>query len=901
MKFSVSALLLMSASLHAAVPANSVVSHDNAYYTHAVRNTQLIFSEENLPFATLAAKIELSLQPLYEDVFGYQMDEILYVALGSQHNQITNGFSTQFPNNRQINYIGGALAVDFFSSTSWLKTLLYHESAHNYQLNAKGSSVSRGLHAVIGNGSLLLPWIVLPNIVESPFLLEGNAVLNESWHGNGGRLYSGRFKAALLQQAKAGYLLPERVYNDNLEFLYGSHFYTLGGHYQYFLAENYGLHNTNSYWLQHSANWVLPFMTNVATQQSIGVDFNTAFAAWREHMQAEATAMIDVAGEALASTQFYSFINANADEIYFIINESGRGFPELVVYDKASTKLTRSAASFHAGKVIKLADARYVTQASDNTSPWRIHAGLYDDAGFIVEGTQSRVVEGYLSDGRAVYFDVPRSYDQPQLFVGDEFYAQVNSSVLISAHDDLYYFVQGDNKQRTLYKNRQALFTIKGFYSHVIGVDSRGAVYFIANSAHGSSLYRYDNGKLTRAHGADTIFDARLINEHSALVAVMGADAYSFKQIELREIDAAPYEVSLFFENAAYYRAADPELHAIEIAKLTLDDAYSSLLDMHYSGTNLGFANDEEAGFVYDISAVFSDALTQNQLSLFALRNTDEVTLGGISYGNNQYFVRYSLSAYAVIDQPALAPTATDRRDNGIIANASLPFIDAGHYTAALRASYFEDYVSNSRTPRAWVLDVRESEHYGVSFYRNFLLHASPYTTTDRGDTSNGGVAAFEYGFANEFYVGINGQASHSDATTTVNSRGVKLTDNEFDRFKDSDPATVVMPGLKHTLFFSSVSKAGLQLKQVFNLSKYYFVFPGSLRREAVYLNFNAYQLEPFASAEPIRVKEAILGINFDTLWVNRLPIPISLEYIHSDNATIAERNSVRLTVAAQF
>jgi len=493
-------LLACTVSLPAVMFPASVVPHDQEYYTATKRNYELIYTEKNLPFAREAADVETALQPLYEAQYGFRMDEPLYVGLISDYNQIANGFSTQWPNNRQINYDAGALAVDYFSATSWLKTLLYHETAHNYQTNAKDSAVSQGLHSVLGNGYLIIPWFTMPNIVESSFLLEGNAVLNESWHGNGGRLYSGRFKAATLQQAKAGLLTPERVYNDNYDFLYGSHFYTLGGYYQYYLAEHYGLDNVNAYWKIHSRPWGWPFLTNWATRRSVGVSFDDAFAQWNEQMQREADMMQDVEAPAVARTQFFSPMNDDRDAIYFITNPTGRSFPELVTYRKADGKVTRRSGSYIAGKTVPLPSGGIATQGSAYTSPWRIYAGLYDEDAMIVDGTRSKVVEGYLHDGTPVYFDVPRSFDQPQLYVGDSFYARVNSSVFIDDSDNLYYFVQGGNKERTLYRNRTPLFTLKGYYGHVVGVDSRGGVYFIANTRYGSGLFRYVPGEHGRHH-----------------------------------------------------------------------------------------------------------------------------------------------------------------------------------------------------------------------------------------------------------------------------------------------------------------------------------------------------------------------------------------------------------------
>jgi hypothetical protein len=895
-------LVLVSLNLHAALPFSSVVPHDETYYTKQVRNTELIYTESNLPYAREAAEIELTLQPAYEKMYGYQMDEILHVGLTSKYNQIANGFSTPYPNNRQINYVGGAMMVDYFSSPSWLKTLLYHETAHNYQINAKDSPVSSSLHSVIGNGALFVPWFTVPNIVESSFLLEGNAVLNESWHGNGGRLYSGRFKAATLQQARAGYLTPERVYNNNYYFLYGSHHYTLGGYYQYYLAEKYGLEEVNSYWKQHSQDWYWPFYTNNATSRALGVNFDTSFNDWRLQMEDEAASLIDVDGEAIVSSQLYTPINGDSDEIYFIVNESGREFPELVVYDKISGGLTRSHESYRAGKVIKLADGRYVTQASMNTSPWRIYQGLFDEDAIIIEGTGSKMIEGHLSDGTEVYFDVPSSYDQPQLYLGDNFYARVNSSVFIDKDDSLYYFVQGEGKNRTLYKNKKALFTIKGYYSYVSGVDSEGAVYFIANTQHGSGLFRFHQGRMTRSHEADTIFDARLIDDDTALVAVMGTDAYSYKRIALTEIDDAPHEVVLFLENEPYYRADDPTLHATDIPAIDLEEPYVSLAEMHYSGSNIAFGEDSNAGFVYNININFADPLTQNALSAFVLRNIDEYTLSGVSYGNNQFFIQFNLTTYGILDRPQNSTTDEDRRELGLIANAYLPFLNMGHYSGTLLGSYYQDYESNSRKPFSTALELGRSEHYGVSRYRNFLLSATPYASSDRDDTTLGGEAAFEYGLPAEFFLGFDGQYSSSNADSAVDSRGVKLAKNPFDKFRDSDPSTVIMASVKGTSYFKSITRGSTHIKKVLNLSSYFFTFPISLLRETLYADYNYYDLEPFtAGVDNEQVNEIVTGINLETLWLNKLQLPIAIEYIYNDNEMLADKNTFRVSIGFVF
>ncbi len=883
--------------LQAALLQSSTVPCDRPYFTAEVRNCELIYPEEELPIAREAAEVEQALQPQYESLYGFTMDETLYVGLLSGHNQIANGYSTPYPNNRQINYGAGALNFDYFSTTSWLKTLLYHETAHNYQMNAKDNFVSDSLHTLFGNGSVFLPWFTLPNIVESSFLLEGNAVLNESWHGNGGRLYSGRFKAATLKQAKAGRLTPERVYNDNYAFLYGSHFYTLGGFYEYDMARIYGMKNVNAYWRLHAHDWFWPFFTNHTTEQTLGTDFETTLDAWAKRMAAEAAEMKDVGGAPVATTQFYSPINSDGDAVYFIVNASGRSFPELLVYDKKSGTVTKTRGGYRAGKVVKTPNGRYAVQSSAYTSPLRITAGLYDGNSHLIEGSGSKVIEGYLRNGTPVYFDVPSSFDQPQLYVGSSFYARTNSSVYIDGRDNLYYFVQGKNKTRTLYKNKTPLFSIKGYYGNVSGVDSKGAVYFIANTPHGSGLFRYNKGQISRAHPADTIFEARLIDDGRAIVAVMGSDAYSYKVITLETIRETPYEVTLFFESMP-----KPEAKPAAHTEIDLKHPYHSLRQLHYSGTDLSLGSDPDAGLLYALSLNFADPLTRNTLSAFVTRNIDEYTLGGMRYADSQYLLQFAVTAYGVIAHPDINATEPDPRDVGVSAEAELPFWQRGYERGALRVAYYQDYEAKTRTPLSAALPLAYAEQYGVSMYRNALFALTPYISFDRGDTAWGGEATLERDLSHEFYLALGGQYSGSDAENGSNGRGIKLATGVLDKLKENDPTTVIMPPLSDTLYAKTVLKSEAELRKVFNLSAYAFTFPVSLRRESLRAGYAYYELTPFASGAPkLYTSETSAGITLDTLWFNKLPVPVTLDYYYTESPLAEERHTVRVGLGIAY
>lgn len=113
-----SLLLLPTLGLHAALLQSSTAACDAPYFTAELGDCELIYTKANLPVAREAAAVENAMPPQYDKPYGYSMDETLYVGLLSSHNQIANGFSTPYPNNRQINYGGGALMIDYFSTTS---------------------------------------------------------------------------------------------------------------------------------------------------------------------------------------------------------------------------------------------------------------------------------------------------------------------------------------------------------------------------------------------------------------------------------------------------------------------------------------------------------------------------------------------------------------------------------------------------------------------------------------------------------------------------------------------------------------------------------------------------------------------------------------------------------------
>jgi len=889
-------LILTFISLQASPPmmlksGDSVVPHDKAYYTHSLssHDVQMIFTQDNMAFAQEAADIEKPLHIDYEKFFDWKLDETLYVGLISDYNQIANGFSTQWPNNRQINYVGGTQLVDYFTTTSWLDTLLYHESAHNYQANVKGSVVSRTLHLVIGNGSFIIPIpIVVPNIFENSFMLEGNAVLNESWHGNGGRLYSGRFKAETILQAKAGNINSAYVYNKRLGFPYGEIVYIQGGFYNLYMAKKYGLEDINSYFRFHSEDWWWPFRTNWSMQDAVGKNFERTLNDFADEQKVLAKSFVTAEGKHLASSQFFSSLGNSDDEVFFITNETGVRNPELIVINRETKELSRDRSGWMRGKVLKV-DGEYYTQGSAHTSPLKIYQGLFSDWKFIKEGSESKMVQAYLTDGRDVYFDVASSYSQPQLYVGDEFYDQVNSSVIVDKQDNLYYFKQ-NGKTRTLYKNRTPLFTYEGFYGLVSDVDSQGGVYFVANSDLGTTLYKYKDKQVTRVSSADNVVEARLINDDEILIAAISEKDYYYVINRQEQIDQTPYETKLFFEDKAYYGAYKKS----SSEKLDLKDDYYSLLDMHYSGTNFYIGSSSESGVTGTLNVNFGDPLSQNSANVFLRRDDVNVTIAGAGYSNSQYLLEYTLIAYATVDKGG----RDDVRDGGVMASATLPFLQAGYFYGAFGASYFQDYDTASREPISGTLTMYRAEQFGVSMYANCLNYLELYGVQERGDIIAGGKYMFKHDLPAEIYVGLEAKYSKTDNNSWLGDRGVKLTNLMID--EDMDPSTISMPSLDSSFYAKSVAYGELNIAKVINLSAYFFTFPLSLQRESIYAKYRFYDIKDF-DLKTYDVNEITAGFTLSTVFLNSLSLPISFEYIHNDSDLIENRDKIRFLLGASF
>jgi len=914
---------LLSAQLLMA--GQTLTSGDEPYYKTDLKdsNVQFIYSKSSKYMADDLAKREAALHAEYEKYFGYKLDQKLYVSLVGTHSEYPNSFATQSPVNLQALFMGGTQLVDYMAVKSWAGVILYHETAHNYQVNPKASAISRGLNTVFSNsplpltiGPLPLPMFGIPNVMLTSYLLEGNAVLNESWHGNGGRLYNGYLKALAIEQAKEGNINPAFLFNqDTYDFPYGERTYILGGFFQYYLASTYGLEKTDLFFFNHSKSWSWPFRTNYIFKMTFGVDFEQATSDYNKWLLAEAEGFVEAEGEPIAHSQFFNQLGDNCDKIYFNTSD-GVQEPELVRLFKKDKAVDIRRDNFLAGRMVNKNDEYYTINAA-NTSPMYITQGLFDDDGLILEGSEDKIVFGYLKDDVPVYFNAKTSGIEPQLFVGDAFYGTAHSSVYIDQNDNIYYFRQ-EAKTRTLYKNKTAIYTLNDYYGFPVGVDSQERVYFIANSTKGSSLFRIDvNGKAERVSDADNIVDARLVNDDEVLLAAINGEEYYYVVNDMKIKGEAPTETHLTLEDHDYYNSPlnFDEGSKLPNEDLALEDGYYSPLNLKYAMGSLslgtGKNTDDDSVFTYDFNIHFEDPMMTNTVDIFAKQGVDEIGLYGATYTNNRHLVAFGGTAFGVYGVSSDANVTrrpynennqtwgaeqevpVESRDYGVSVYARLPVYQHGYRSADITVNYYQDYDDNARAPLVLEGKVSQFEQYAMAtdpaFYQNLTL----FGTLDRGDYAYGGDYVLSHSLPWKFYIGMNlkGVRSSFDGNVTENedyTRGVKFTPFQTDVV--GDPSVIVMQNLRYNRSVKQALVGGVNLTKQFDGRLLFFTFPASLVREKVYVTYNHFDIQDFAHSTKdfsthSKFNEYTVGATLEFRVLNFLPIPFNLGYVYNKEA----------------
>src|SRR4051812_32233808 len=200
-----------------AASASIVVPSDVPYFRFKKGDVQYIYDNDTRDAVAQLTAYQETFRRMYDKSFNWHLSERQDLILTSSRQQIANAYATTTPNIKSVWFPSGADFLDSTATSSWMLTLASHETAHLYQLNSK-SEFPAAISTVVGNSPFVflfaLPVWLSPNFLTPTFLLEGNAVLQESRINQGGRLHSGEARALVLAQIQAGQIDPNRLIND---------------------------------------------------------------------------------------------------------------------------------------------------------------------------------------------------------------------------------------------------------------------------------------------------------------------------------------------------------------------------------------------------------------------------------------------------------------------------------------------------------------------------------------------------------------------------------------------------------------------------------------------------------------------------------------------------------------
>ncbi len=868
--------------------ARGIALPGDKYESIQNRDIEMIYDGDHRDIAPTLLQKEQGVIETYQKSFGFKLDDKLYMGLLSSRNQIANAFSTQMPLNIQMDYGAGTLYYDQFASKSWIDMLLFHESAHNFQNNPKKNPLSRWAHKIFKNSfynGTIIPIFPVPNNLCSPFMMEGNAVLNESLHDNGGRLFSGATLAMGATQARAGYITPSRTYNQHLFFPYGRHNYLIGGLFSQFLAERFGVDRTNLYFYNHSGQWI-PIFTEHAFSESFGIGYRKAIEEFNRWITARTQGFIATKGELLAHTKAQIALNRSEDEILFI-GSNDRQIPYLYRYDRKRHKLQKHHTTLPSGKIFKIND-HYYSRCSAHTSPTRISAGLFDQEGNPYPSSLSKAVQSIDPDGTdMIYFDIPQSLSEPVAYRDTHQIGRVNSSIFKDDRGDIYYFKQEDDT-RTLYRNGQPLFHYRGWYGFVADVDDRGRIYIVANSSVGSTLYRYDRGDLVRILAGDDILDAKVIDADHLLVERVSAEGIDFmvakSKVMQSAIAPAQFDLSPFAKSDTHLATAE------STPSLSSPKPYAPISNLHYSSLTNYVTYDSENGINYDLNAKWVDPLTQNSFTLFTSRFSKD-SIVGAGYDNSQMRLNYGLSLYGVLDHDQ----NISNRGYGMSAYLSYPIYRKMYQSIDAKLSYTLSHDRADRAPLTLDVSLSDARHFGHSMYLNSGKFLDMSVGLDRGDLAYGAKGYLIHDLGSQWYGSLLAGAAYSQVNHKGAKRGLKI---ESYQNRLSNGLNFEMPSLKNDIYVKDIIKAGASLTKVLDWHQYFFTFPVSLRREAIYAKYRYYDLG-FIKGGSRSFNEYSIGLRADLLYFNTLPLPFEIEYI--ENPDLKESSHLRVLFDMAF
>ena len=596
----------------------------------------IIYGESFRPYSHLLKSSSSSLYKEYSNLFKlspYRKNSLVFV---SPKYQLSNAFVQIYPLPAVFLYSSPTNIIDKSSINNWIQDALAHEMSHLFQLSAQIK-----LSHLLSYITSPYLWFAYPNPYLINFVLEGNAVLHESIYGTGGRLFSGWARAVVFSQLKKGYNLKRAInlYDDALS---GSEKYLHGGYFYSYLNRRHSLSDLNKIFTLNSKNIVFPIGTyflNRIFKKTLHKDFFTLFEKYKNFYLPQALEQKSSGSPVLFKSGVTYNLNSDKKNIFFLISDT-RTPPQLVVINKKTKKYKLKRVDMPSGKVFKLKNKYYSSGTGwIDTSYYEV--ALFADGYKHYKPSRSLFVMDILND-KLIYLDAKQMLDQFRLYVGEKFYDTINSTAIASRPSgDIYYFKQ-DKGIRTLYKNKKAVASFKGYYGFPVEADASG-VYFIASTRYGSSLFCYKEGQIFRMSDSDTIVAARKMSKNKFLVSEIATSHYEYKIISTQEIPEKPYLYQYTFKKN---NLLSKEMKTIKKSK-GKDYVYNPIDNLRFEELQFTFGSvkidpDFYNNLKFHFQLNYVDPLQRNTLSISSLLS-DKQKKGSLRYQNTTNRLNWSL------------------------------------------------------------------------------------------------------------------------------------------------------------------------------------------------------------------------------------------------------------------
>ncbi len=858
---------ILIASIFLTLQAFNISSNDD-YKVYNTKNYSIIYTNESKKEAEfLSTNLDKYLN-LNNKLFSYKFDEPLKISLISNNIQIANAFSTQNPSNMAAFYNGGGASNNYFSNISWLKTLMIHELAHNYQINAKKSKISKVLHSTLGNNFTPIwagiPFFTLPNAYLPTFLLEGNSVLNETLYNNGGRLYSGNHNAMKNSLILSNKITPTSLINDTLDFPYTTSKYIVGGYYMQYMAQRFGLNKVNSFFYNQSIHSINPFLLNRTYYNHFGIKFEQSINDFISYSKEKYKNYNELKNNEIANSKSKIYFSNINGKIYFITTDL-KTKKELNIYDIKSNNIKKHSTTLDNAKIFKI-DNKLYTNSSNMINPSNYKVGLFDKNQNLLEYTKGKSIQD-INNKNIAYIDIKTSFDDTKLFVNNTFYSSTVSNALFDKNSNIYYFKQ-NNKTRTLYKNKKAIFSFDGYFSKLVSIKNN-EIYFIANSKSGSSLYKYSNNSIYRISYYDNIIDAAIL-DNNALVSTITANNYQVHNIDLNPIksDISVYKNIQLQENFEFTKKTNTNLK-------NYSNSYNSLKQLQYVSSYPSISSSEDEA-IFTLNTNFQDPLMFNRVNIFLYKDNDD-KYASLSYINSRYKINYALNYYNIKRE---YPAINSRDYGGLIQLYSNIYTKANQNISVNLKQSFDDE-NKDKNPLTFTLNHKYFRYFPLASDYDILSNSKLIYKKDRDDNIYGLKYKFTKHLFKEFYFNSDFTYLRSNDDLVLNKqRGIEVVTNPIDTLYDD--TNVLMQGYDNDFYVKDIQKISISLSKPFYISKYFSKFPFSLRKEKISIKYNQYK---FNTHKEFTIKEKEIDLGFDILFGHKFSFPVEFKYITNDHS----------------